>query len=1185
MATITAVPAGGNWTATATWDLGRLPLTSDDVVLASTSGPVTINANAVARSLDALNYTNTLTHAAGVTLTLGDSVAGAGSIALRFGASMTYTKGDAATSAVTFQSTNATAQTIALSGKFLGNVTFGGAGGSWILGGGLTAANVVLTTGTLNTNSQTCNWTTFSSNNSNVRTLTLGSSAITMTGTGTVWNLNGGIATLNAGTSSITFTGTNATFSAGGANYTYYDVIFTGSGTAAVAWASLTVTFHNLTRIGTAAKTDQFQFGWSTGGINVTGTLTITGNSLTNRVLVGSNILGTPRTVTAANTNFQNIDVQDIVVPGSASSFTATYSGNEITNVTRAAATQLGITASGQMVDANPVGSNSGTAIWRAATNLFRRGQCDSTGDWNTNGTGTTSRAIDATTPAPYSPQSIKATTGGTASGEGIDAYSTGALATAPGTPGVASIWFKGVAGASYLSFVFWGNTDATFTTGTQINFTATGQWQLVIPPSILVAAGKTGDRVAIRVATASQRAESFWLAHAMNESGQTYAAPYVATSGGNVATRAAGRVQAPANLLSATGLWFAARFRVAWGATIRTDFPRIGQWKTNSSNSLGIAYHGPNNKWEFYRTIGGSSILAQAPASTHAAGDLVTVVGYYDGANLAISVNGSAFTIVADARGLFTPTDTLFDIGNDASGSTGRADADFLWFACGTGVPLSNADATTFNNLGNTAPSLASLPGSATGVWNGVTWSGVSLGDCQGNSGITFDPSATQTWNSTSGGNWDDVTKWTTRVPLPQDDVVVNKAFIATQTITVNMPRIGRDINFTGATGNVVLNNTLTTVPGATLYGSLTFGTGMSWNNTNATVFFAGRGSHTITSAGKDHAYQWTIQSLGGTYTLGDAWPGTGGMALASGTFDTAGFAVSTGSGFSSFSISGSPQRTLTLRSSVWTIAGGSTTAWNISGSNFTLNPGTSLIDITMTSVAPTFAGGGLTYAGLRFTSSGAFSLTITGSNTFSSLDVEATTAKSIIFPAGGITTITGTFTAKGAAGQLLALVSSTQGTATTITVQNGDFSNLAFETNSNDIVFTGRGNQLLTGASTATAHPQVLFTATAHIATATALMTGTGSGIFRNAPPESLAATAGLTGHPSVLRMPKNNQLATATATATNGHPIVYRMPSQNYVLRGEGTMTGTGKQYSGDTHLLGVSTGTRPILTGAK
>jgi hypothetical protein len=317
------------------------------------------------------------------------------------------------------------------------------------------------------------------------------------------------------------------------------------------------------------------------------------------------------------------------------------------------------------------------------------------------------------------------------------------------------------------------------------------------------------------------------------------------------------------------------------------------------------------------------------------------------------------------------------------------------------------------------------------------AAWTGTSLGDCGGNSGITFTASATQTWQGTAGGSWSDVTKWTSRVPLPQDDVLIASAFVAGQTITADMPRLGRSINFTGSTGNPIFK--YNAAPCA-LFGSLTFVAGMATTSSAGGLTFAGRGSYTVTSAGVTFSSTPTFQAPGGTYTLLDNFAtanGVIGMNVTAGTFDANDFNVTA----AFFLSSGVLARTVTMRSGVFTLFGtGAITAWSVTGSGTTLNPGTSIIDITgADGLTKTFAGGSLTYGTLRYRPAGAGSLVITGSNTFAGLDLEATSARTVTLPAAGNQQVPKILTLRGAAGQLLSFVSSTPGTATTITAPDG--------------------------------------------------------------------------------------------------------------------------------------------------
>jgi hypothetical protein len=152
-----------------------------------------------------------------------------------------------------------------------------------------------------------------------------------------------------------------------------------------------------------------------------------------------------------------------------------------------------------------------------------------------------------------------------------------------------------------------------------------------------------------------------------------------------------------------------------------------------------------------------------------------------------------------------------------------------------------------------------------------------------------------------------------------------------------------------------------------------------MRWN-------FIGRGSQTITFAGVT-LDSITINGPGGSYTLAD-------------------------------------DVTLT----------GTGTAPYTCYSNGTVIATNCTITLTGAASAPVFSGGGYSYKGLvakNFTT-----LTITGNNTFGTLDLECTTAHTVKFPANGTQTVTDILTLAGAAGQVLSVVSSTPTTAYLMTI-----------------------------------------------------------------------------------------------------------------------------------------------------
>lgn len=319
--------------------------------------------------------------------------------------------------------------------------------------------------------------------------------------------------------------------------------------------------------------------------------------------------------------------------------------------------------------------------------------------------------------------------------------------------------------------------------------------------------------------------------------------------------------------------------------------------------------------------------------------------------------------------------------------------------------------------------------------------WTGTQLGDCGGNSGITFTASATQYWSS-NGGNWSDSSKWflgsggtggAGRVPLPQDDVMFDASSVSSgsQTITADMPRLGRSLDFTGTTNNPVFSVSSLAV---SVFGSLVFASGMTRTGANV-ITLAGRSTYIWKNAGVTLP-SVTVNAKGGTYTLQDALSMSGNtLTLTFGTLVANNQNVTIGL----FTSSNSNARALNLGSGTWTVnAGNGGVPWQLTtSSGMTLTPGTALIDLTDTnSGSKTFAGGGLTYPNVRFQPTGSGGFIITDSNTFASLDIACTTARTATLPAGGTQTITGSLTLQGASGQPLSLVSSTPGTTTALTI-----------------------------------------------------------------------------------------------------------------------------------------------------
>lgn len=321
--------------------------------------------------------------------------------------------------------------------------------------------------------------------------------------------------------------------------------------------------------------------------------------------------------------------------------------------------------------------------------------------------------------------------------------------------------------------------------------------------------------------------------------------------------------------------------------------------------------------------------------------------------------------------------------------------------------------------------------------------------GDCGGNgitgggSTVTFTSPVSQTATMSSDKNWSDVTIWTSRVPLPQDDV--SGSGITGGILTADMPRLGKSISFTGATGTPTWAFNI----GNSIFGSLTMISGMTLTGTN-TPLMCGRGSYTITTAGKQPGWTMVIQAPNGTYTLLDNFVSTGGtFQIANGGFDANGFSVTS----NRFVYTGTLTRALTLNTGTWTTTSTSATsmvdATTTTGLTFS-GASSTIVMSGSTSATRTFIGGGLTYGTYTYNLSGSTGkLQVTGSNSYSQFNFsDASNARSLEFTAATTTTIRtpNGFNVRGTPSKLMTVSSITAATHTISSAydQSCDYLNL---------------------------------------------------------------------------------------------------------------------------------------------
>lgn len=350
---------------------------------------------------------------------------------------------------------------------------------------------------------------------------------------------------------------------------------------------------------------------------------------------------------------------------------------------------------------------------------------------------------------------------------------------------------------------------------------------------------------------------------------------------------------------------------------------------------------------------------------------------------------------------------------------------------ASGAG-PWGSGDSLTFN--GSSGGGTATLGGNVVGLSMGLAgYTGtlafgtnkISLG---GNAGTIFAGSTsmavsgtplieftyagstgTRTWQGPASGSG-----------------IIGLAVVAGSDIVAVTNRV-RSINFTGFTGSWANG-------ARTIYGDLTLGAGMTvTDGASVTTWSAGGGptSATIISNGVTLNAPLAFSAAAQTVRLGDALnTGARGITVTTTcTFETQGYNLTT----ASLTSSATGARTINLGASTVTITG-SGTAFDMTGASTTVTAGSALVAMTSAS-AKTFAGGGKSYGTLR--QAGAGDLSVTGANTFVTIDNTVTPA-TIILPSGVTTTVTNLSIA-GILGSVFALRSSTPGSPATLSKASG--------------------------------------------------------------------------------------------------------------------------------------------------
>jgi len=236
------------------------------------------------------------------------------------------------TGTTTFNATS-TGKTVTSNGKTFGAVTFDGVGGGWTLGSNLNCGinTVTVTNGTFDTSSvgnYAINAGTFSSSNSNIRTINLNASTVNVDGFSFTTSTN---LTFNAGTSQININSNTSSINLGGK--TFHNFSFTSNGATTTSFSiDGANTFNNFSIVGRTAPGLTRLIFFANQTIN--GTLNIgAGATASCRTFLRSNSLGTQRTLTVnAISSLTDIDFRDIVAAGASGTWSGTRLGNCVGN-------------------------------------------------------------------------------------------------------------------------------------------------------------------------------------------------------------------------------------------------------------------------------------------------------------------------------------------------------------------------------------------------------------------------------------------------------------------------------------------------------------------------------------------------------------------------------------------------------------------------------------------------------------------------------------------------------------------------------------------------------------------------------------------------------------------------------------------------------------------------------------
>ena len=972
------------WSATAwctasggTPDINNFPLAQDIAVFdnAGAAGTIINNANWNIGTLDASNRTSAMTYNLnGVSVQIyGDFKFGSGVTSNIISGAFVFSK-------------NGT-QTITSNGvQFGSGVTINNPNAYVQLADALSlnsARTLTLTSGTFDAVTYNVTIGSFLNSGGAANILKMGSGTWTLSGTGTVWDLNL-VPTLIVGTSTIVLSDTSTTartFNTGGR---YYNKLTIGgaTGTSVLTIIGAPI-IGELASTKTVAHTILLSSSLTTniGKWSVTGTA---GNVVT----VGPTTAATTYTINIngpANTGIDYLSVSYCAV--STTSPGELYVGANSTNTA----------------------GNTGAIIFTATPSprtLYWRG---GTGNWSatTSWATTSGGAGPAAIPTSLDTVTFDSLSNATAYTATIDAGVTIARCAAftMAGPLTGNVTFAGTVPIAYHGNVSFAATGITRTYTGAMNWTGNGSYTFT-----------TNGLVLSSSCTVNGIGSTWTLGSAFNPAVSNITVNYgeFNTSASNYSVAVVSILSSNANIRSVSLNGSSVTLSGGGSSIVFSTSTNLTFNAGTSSISCSGAGPGFSGGGQTFYNVS----FTNAAATTNA----------FSGANTFNNLTFTGLTSVGINAVTFSANQT---INGTLTLGAGTAAAYRTFLASDTiGTPRT----LTVNALAAGAADIDFRDIVVTGAAAPLT--GTRFGDCKGNNNITFPAAKTvyyratgaNTWATSGAGNWSATSGGAadaTMFPLAQDTAVFPSATYPASGITTT---IANNHNIGTIDMSLRTSNTMTLATGTTtpiIYGNWINGTGTTLSGTGQ-MTFAGRGSQTITSAGKTFPIAPVINTPSGSVTLQDAFTTTTGNTIhTAGTFDANIYNVTMVSTVSQ----NSNIRTLSVGSGTWSLTGGS--PWNASPSTNLTVTGTGTISLTSAS-AKTFAGGGISYSGITLNQGGLGTLSITGNNTFANITDTVAGANTISL--GATTQTVGAFTAAGTAGNLLTITGASAGSPATL-------------------------------------------------------------------------------------------------------------------------------------------------------